>query len=683
MSKIGFDKKLYIGSFGIICLTIVVIACVNFYQTRNIYLSRGNLGVQNISNVLLKSMELKYNLQKGNLESDMGMLAAEKARLGNIMILNNRTVDLEIRDIDTGKKEQVTIPKLLFGLEFVTLSYTVVDNVAKMTSSEIAVFQGHNERMIKVSTSGKNRDDSRSVGDYYPSGSNVYQKIMKGDSFVFLDRANLTMHLIQPFKDPMSDEVAGAFCVIGDILTPDLAKLIEAVNVNGKGYSFVSDPKGKILVHPDKEYRGLNVQDFQNGSSIMDPKSDFVNFGHKDKKYYAFVNHFKPWDLFFTVGISEPDLMAGINRQILVSSGISGMIALVLGALIIGVMNRQLMGNMNDMAKMAREVSEGNFTYSFVYDPKDAIRDTVESMNGMAGRLAEMIGKLNSGVDVLSSSSGELNRIAEKMSSSSETTVAKINTVAAASEEMSVNMDSVAAAMDQASRNVEIVSSGTSDMTRNIGQVAEGSMKTKEITIQAVAQAKQASDRVSLLGKAAEEIDKVTDTINHISSQTNLLALNATIEAARAGEAGKGFAVVANEIKDLALQTAAATEDIAKKIKAMQEQTRGAVTEIQEISLSINRVDDFVKEFSSAIDLQSTTTGEIAQNIQEVSSNLGQVNVNVSQSSEVSNQVAAEINDVLASVQQINDFSSMVEEKAGVLTEVMVQLQDITAKFKT
>jgi methyl-accepting chemotaxis protein len=176
------------------------------------------------------------------------------------------------------------------------------------------------------------------------------------------------------------------------------------------------------------------------------------------------------------------------------------------------------------------------------------------------------------------------------MTEGSELTVSKVNTVASAAEEMSVNMDSVAAAMEQASTNVEIVANGTTDMSRNIEKVAQNSNDTREITNKAVGKALQTSKRVSELGRAAEAINKVTDTINGISSQTNLLALNATIEAARAGEAGKGFAVVANEIKELAGQTARATQDIAKNIEEIQGQIGGAVTEIQDITQIINQI---------------------------------------------------------------------------------------------
>nr|MDA3790257.1 methyl-accepting chemotaxis protein [Desulfobacula sp.] len=645
MASIGFDKKLYIGSFGIIILTILIIAIVNFYQSKNSFLSKGQTSIQNVSDVMLKTIQLKYNLQKEKMDSDMGALIAESQSAGKAMVVEARTVDMDIYDINSKKKEKITIPKLIFGIEFATANYVTVDKVGKFSTSDIAIYQIYDNKMIKVSTSLKNKDESRPIGEYYSSDTDVFKAVMTGKPYMLLTEngTEVSMQHLQPFKEAFEEKISGAYSVTSKILTKDLVGLINKVNVGGFGYSFVNDSQGKILIHPDKKYLSLKVQEFENGKEIIKGKSGPVTYGHIKKTYYSYINYFKPWDLYFTVAVSKGELMTGVNRQIIISAVISGVLALIIGALIIGFMNRQLMKNMRAMAKMAKEVAKGNFKYTFTYKANDAIKDTVDSMDEMVKGLAQMIKDLNSGVQTLSSASGELNQISDKMSEGSEITVSKVNTVASAAEEMSVNMDSIAAAMEQASTNVEIVATGTNDMSSSIEKVSQNTNNTKGITNKAVKQAQRASERVSELGRAAEKINKVTETINGISSQTNLLALNATIEAARAGEAGKGFAVVANEIKELAGQTAGATEDIAKNIQEIQDQIKGGVTEIQEISQIISQINDFVNEAASAVDLQSTTASGIAENIGQVSLGIQEVNVNVNQSSEVSGQVAHEI----------------------------------------
>lgn len=684
MTSLGFGKKLYLGSFGIIILTIVIIGVVNFFQSSTAFLAKGKTGIENVAGAMLKTMELKYNMQKDKIEADLGLLESKKGEDNQIMVVAGRTVEMALTDRATGKKLKQTLPKLIFGLEFVTGEYEIVDSVGKITDSEIAVYQFFEDKLIKVSTSWKNTDESRPVGEYFSSNTDIYTDLMADKIHIALveNHGRRCMQIFKPFREAIDNKIVGAYSISSQIITPDIAGFIQSLHVSGKGVSFIASPEGRILVHPDKTVIDQSVREFSNGEAILKTDKGFVEYTDGVDKYYSYIHQFTPWNLIFGVAVSENELMAGMNEQILTSSAISGLIALVVGALIIGVMNRQLMTSMAGMATLAREVAKGNFRHSFSYTAADAIKETVDSMNEMVQGLGNMIIELNRGVDTLSTSSGELNTIADQMSRGSGTTLEKLNAVSAAAEEMSVNMDSVAAAMEQASTNVETVALGTSDMSSNIEKVAQNSKNTREVTGKAVEQAEKTTSRIRQLGKAAEEINKVTDTINNISSQTNLLALNATIEAARAGEAGKGFAVVANEIKELAKQTAGATEDIAQNIHAIQDEISGAVKEIKEISGIISQIDEFVTEASSAIDSQSATTGEIAENINQVSLGIQEVNENVNQSSAVSGKVAEDISEILAASQQINNLSADVKKKADTLTGVMEQLKTLTGRFQ-
>jgi methyl-accepting chemotaxis protein len=178
---------------------------------------------------------------------------------------------------------------------------------------------------------------------------------------------------------------------------------------------------------------------------------------------------------------------------------------------------------------------------------------------------------------------------------------------------MSTNIASVAAGMEQTTSNLAHVSSATEHLTSMIGEIAQDSEKARRITKNATDQTLQVTEKINQLGRAAREIGKVTETIAQISSQTNLLALNATIEAARAGVAGKGFAVVATEIKALAQQTAAATEDIKTRIGGVQTATAMGIAEIGKVSQVISEVNAIVISIAAAIEEQSSATKEIAR----------------------------------------------------------------------
>jgi methyl-accepting chemotaxis protein len=174
----------------------------------------------------------------------------------------------------------------------------------------------------------------------------------------------------------------------------------------------------------------------------------------------------------------------------------------------------------------------------------------------------------------------------------------------------------------------------------------------------------------------------VTETLTEISSQTNLLALNATIEAARAGSAGKGFAVVANEIKELAQQTAAATEDIKARIAGVQSSTAGGITEIEKVSQVIHDVSDIVASIAAAIEEQSTVTKDIARNIAEASTGVQDANRRVAGTSQATMEIAKEIVGVDQAAGQMAEGGEQVKASAMELSRVAEQLQASVRRFK-
>jgi len=219
-------------------------------------------------------------------------------------------------------------------------------------------------------------------------------------------------------------------------------------------------------------------------------------------------------------------------------------------------------------------------------------------------------------------------------------------------------------------------------MTSVIKEIAQNTEKARTVTGEAVSEAAETSEKVDELGRAANEIGKVTETITEISEQTNLLALNATIEAARAGEAGKGFAVVANEIKDLAKQTAEATGEIRKKIEGIQTSTKGTVIHIKQITKVINNVNEIVATIATAVEEQSVTTREIADNVTQASQGLGEITENVAQSSSVADEIAKDIADVNQTSGEMSNTSSQVNTSAEDLSKEAEQLMGMVGQFQ-
>ncbi|GEM_PF-965997 len=226
------------------------------------------------------------------------------------------------------------------------------------------------------------------------------------------------------------------------------------------------------------------------------------------------------------------------------------------------------------------------------------------------------VGELEISSSSLSASAEELSAVSGSMSANAEETAAQANVVNSTSSEVSDSINSVAAGMEE--------------MSLSIKEISQNSAQAAQIAGTAVTEAQTTNEIVSKLGVSSAEIGEVIKVINSIAEQTNLLALNATIEAARAGEAGKGFAVVANEVKELAKETAKATEDIGKKIDTIQNDTDKAVKAIAEITGIINQVNDISSTIASAVEEQTATTSEISRSIQEAARGGNEITENVS-----------------------------------------------------
>ena len=218
---------------------------------------------------------------------------------------------------------------------------------------------------------------------------------------------------------------------------------------------------------------------------------------------------------------------------------------------------------------------------------------------------------------------------ASTLASSSEELTAVSQSMASTAEETAVQANVVSAASEQVSRNVASVATASEEMQASIREISKNANDSARVAKNAVGVALSTNGTMRKLGESSHEIGKVIKVITSIAQQTNLLALNATIEAARAGEAGKGFAVVANEVKELAKQTAKATEEISQKIEAIQGDTRGAVTAIEEITTIISQINEISTSIASAVEEQTVTTHEIGRSVTEAAQGINDITKNI------------------------------------------------------
>lgn len=260
-----------------------------------------------------------------------------------------------------------------------------------------------------------------------------------------------------------------------------------------------------------------------------------------------------------------------------------------------------------------------------------------------ARRQASLVSGIIDNTNALAGSSEELTSVSQQMSATAEETTAQANLVSSAAE--------------QVSGNTKLVSSSIENLVSNIDEIARSAQDAAAVARQSVDMAQKTSSTMDELGQSSSEIGQVIKVITTIAEQTNLLALNATIEAARAGDMGKGFAVVANEVKELARETAKATEDIGTKIEAMQSDTEKAVTAISEIASVIEKIDLLQTKIATAVEEQSATTSEISRNITEATTGSTEIAQNIVQVAHAAQNTAEGANNTQHSAQELSHMA--------------------------
>lgn len=369
------------------------------------------------------------------------------------------------------------------------------------------------------------------------------------------------------------------------------------------------------------------------------------------------------------------------KSSILITCAIIAILA-ISGCVTLKVVHKTVLKPLRSVKAFSEKVAVGDFSAVLSLEQNDEIGDLAISLNNTTRQLTGILKGLVGDIQTLNESSTGLSEISEQIANGTQATSMKSNSVASAAEQMSNHMAYVSKATEEANTNIAMIADSAEQLSTTIQEIAKNAEKARNISIEAVTQARQSSESVGVLGAFAHEINNVTETITEISDQTNLLALNATIEAVRAGEAGKGFAVVAHEIKDLASQTSTATLQIREKIEGIQTAISSTTHHIDRVPDVIGRVDEIVSVIASAIEEQSVTTKEIAQNVTQMSKGTGQFMQALLQSNTAAAETAKDIADVHNEAKEMAKSSRNLSTNAGALIHLSDRLKAMVQTFK-
>jgi len=359
----------------------------------------------------------------------------------------------------------------------------------------------------------------------------------------------------------------------------------------------------------------------------------------------------------------------------------ANLVAAVLVVICALIISSRIVRPVRKAVDVLKEIAKGDFTKRLEMSGKDEIAELGAALDSTTQTLRETVTSIRDHSQTLVTASASLSTTANHLASGAEETTAQSATVASSAEEMAANMNHMATSTEQMSANVKTVAAAIEEMTASIGEVAKNAEQAAGVAGRASQLAAGSNETIAQLGTAADEIGKVIQVIQDIAEQTNLLALNATIEAARAGEAGKGFAVVATEVKELAKQTAEATEDIRRRIEGIQSSTGSVVSAIGQINEVIEKVNEVSRTIASAVEEQTITTKEIAQNVSQTATAAETVSQSVAQSATASHEITRNIAGVDQAAKEAAQGAAQAQSASQEMSKLADQLQSLVGQF--
>ena len=451
-----------------------------------------------------------------------------------------------------------------------------------------------------------------------------------------------TGKMIISFIGPITANGRFTGVLSSDIMLDDIVKKVLDVKVGTSGYAFVVDKEGKFLIHPDKNF--VLKKKFQDVTSDVPDLAEKLAAASSGNVEYRLAGTAKIMSYslipatgwYLCVAVDKAEVFSPVTKQ-MQALVVLGCIFLVVGLSVIIFFLRALLQPLGLLCERIADLAEGEGDLTRRIDVgtrHDEIGLLAEKLNRFIENMRGIISQIADASRSLASESNLLTATSRNISTGAEAVASQTATVATASEEMAATASDIANNCHQAADSAQMAADTTQKGFKVVTSTVDGIRERGELT-------KENARAISSLGERSEQIGAIVATIEDIADQTNLLALNAAIEAARAGEQGRGFAVVADEVRALAERTSRATKEIGTMIRGIQQETKSAITSMEEgvrgtekgveeaaqlenaLGSILNQVDAVtlqVNQIATAAEEQTATTGEITNNIQRITS---------------------------------------------------------------
>ena len=728
-SKLRLKVKLLIYGIGLSVVPLILTFSISFFQDIHI----GRMVIEETTRLantdlehIVKGVYATCNASQDQVQNEVNNslnVAREIFNQQGEAELSSNMVQWQGTNQYTKENQNISIPKFLVGGTWIgktddmTVTSPIVGKVKELVGGTCTIFQRIDDSgsMLRVATNVVKKDGKRAVGTYIPAinpdgqANPVVATVLKGQTFkgraFVVNKWYITAY--EPIYDNNKRIVGMLYVGVPQENVTSLRTAILDTKVGSTGNITVVDSAGNYVIAKNGQRDGENIISYQSADGSH-PIEKLISAAHQlspgttgemryrwkntdekgEKEKVTRFMYFKPWDWIIVAGAPAEEFDSVIHKidetndrkamlQFFLIAAVLVLVTTIWYFVAKGITSPLIRG-----VNFAKAMAGGDFTQHLEVRQQDEIGILAQALNSMVTDLRKMLTNVAENTQSVTASSIELSTISKQLAIGAGQSSDKANRVATATEEMDTNLNSVATSSEQAATNVHMVATAAEQMSANIKGIAANTEKGNMITRRAVEQAQSVTQKVSELGQATKDVSKITDTIAEISAQTNLLALNATIEAARAGEAGKGFAVVANEIKELASQTAGATQEINLKINSIQSTTQDTVGEIEHIVKVISEISEIVSTISSNIDEQTTTTDEIASNVNQAADGIQDVNTIVNNGVQIAGRITQDIIEVTKASQEVSKNSSKVHESAANLSKLSENLNTKLAQFK-